>query len=92
MNKPDDHLRQVLEQQIKRRRRARPAGFLGLLLTGGTLGLLFTVPIVIGAYLGRWLDLHVTGYSVRWTISLILLGIALGAYNLYCFIKGLWNK
>lgn len=92
MSKPDKQLREALELQVERRRRARPAGPLGLLLTGGTVGLLFTVPLLIGAYLGRWLDLHFEGYSVRWTVSLILLGIGLGAYNVYRFLKGLWNK
>jgi ATP synthase protein I len=53
-----------------------------------TVGLLFVVPIVGGAYLGRWLDSLAAGYSVRWTVSLIVLGIALGAYNAYLFMKG----
>ena len=38
----------------------------GLLVTGGTVGLLFTVPILIGAYCGRWIDAQLSGYSVRW--------------------------
>ena len=53
----------------------------------GTLGLLFVVPVVGGAYLGRWLDEMAAGYSVRWTISLILLGVFIGMYNVYYFIK-----
>ena len=65
----------------------RPATWIGIVFYGGTLGLLFVVPIVAGAYLGRWLDSLVEGYSVRWTMSLIVLGIAVGAYNAYRFIK-----
>ena len=65
----------------------RPATWIGIVFYGGTLGLLFVVPIVAGAYLGRWLDSLVAGYSVRWTMSLIVLGIAVGAYNAYRFIK-----
>jgi len=65
----------------------RPASWVGMMLYGGTLGLLFVVPIVAGAYLGRWLDMQVTGYSVRWTISMILLGIAVGAYNVLRFLR-----
>lgn len=64
-----------------------PATWVGILFYGGTLGLLFTVPVVGGAYLGRWLDSLVSGYSVRWTISLILLGIVLGGYNVFRFLK-----
>ncbi len=60
----------------------------GLLFYGGTLGLLFVVPIVCGAYLGRWLDTLASGYSVRWTLSLIILGIVVGTYNVYRFLQG----
>jgi ATP synthase protein I len=58
-----------------------------MLLYGGTLGLMFVVPIVAGAYLGRWLDTLVAGYSVRWTVSLIVLGIVVGAYNVIRFLQ-----
>jgi ATP synthase protein I len=53
----------------------------------GTLGLLFVVPVVIGAYVGQWLDGFVEGYSIRWTMSLILLGVAIGAVNVYLLMK-----
>jgi len=47
------------------------------------------VPILIGAYAGRWLDTQFAGYSVRWTVSLIVLGLVVGSYNVYRFFKGL---
>ena len=53
----------------------------------GTLGLLLVLPAVGGAYLGQWLDSLATGYSIRWTVSLIVLGIALGAFNVYLFLR-----
>ena len=65
-----------------------PATWAGLLFSGGVLGLLFVVPIIGGAYLGRWLDTLLSGYSVRWTLSLIVLGIAVGAYNVFRFLQG----
>lgn len=71
-----------LEEKLR-----RPATLIGIVFYGGTLGLLFMVPIVAGAYLGRWLDSLVAGYSVRWTMSLIVLGIAVGAYNAYRFLR-----
>lgn len=64
-----------------------PATWVGVVFYGGTLGLLLALPIVAGAYLGRWLDSLVAGYSVRWTVSLIVLGIALGIYNVVRFIR-----
>jgi ATP synthase protein I len=74
-------------RRLEARERA-PATWAGIAFYGGTVGLLFVVPIVAGAYLGRWLDSLVAGYSVRWTVSLIVLGIALGAWNAYQFMKG----
>jgi len=65
----------------------RPATWVGMLFYGGTLGLLFVVPIVAGAYLGRWLDTLAAGYSVRWTVSLIVLGILVGGYNVFRFLQ-----
>jgi len=53
----------------------------------GTLGLLFVVPVVAGAYLGRWLDSLAAGYSIRWTLSMIFLGVMIGAINVYLFIR-----
>lgn len=52
----------------------------------GTLGLIMVLPVVAGAYLGHWLDSRLEHYSVRWTLSLILLGVAIGALNVYYFI------
>ena len=68
-------------------RERRPAGLVGILFYGGTLGLLLVVPIVAGAYLGRWLDSLAAGYSVRWTVSLIVLGILVGIYNAVRFVR-----
>lgn len=48
---------------------------------------LFVVPLVAGAYLGRWLDERSPGFSARWTVSGILLGLAVGAWNVYRYIK-----
>jgi len=56
----------------------------------GTLSVLFLLPLIGGAYLGRWLDGLHEGYSVRWTVNLILLGLALGALNVYLFIRKHW--
>jgi len=53
----------------------------------GTLGLLFVLPVVAGAYLGSWLDGLAAGYSIRWTLSMIFLGVIIGAINVYLFIR-----
>lgn len=53
----------------------------------GVLGLIFVLPVVGGAYLGRWIDGLFAGYSMRWTLSLIFLGIVIGAINVYYFVR-----
>lgn len=84
-NKLLSHTRRDVERL--KHKALRPTTWVGILLYGGTLGLLFVVPIVAGAYLGRWLDTLAAGYSVRWTVSLIVLGITVGGYNVFRFLK-----
>lgn len=76
------------EKDIKRLKEKKPATLMGLMFYGGTLGVLFVVPVVGSAYLGRWLDTLFDGYSVRWTVSLIVLSIGLGTYNVMWFLRG----
>jgi len=54
----------------------------------GALGMVLVLPIVGGAYLGRWLDSFNTGFSISWTISLIFVGILVGVVNAYYLISG----
>ena len=84
-----DDLKKQVERQARRMKKAereRPT-LIGQTVYIGTLGLLFVLPVIGGAYLGQWLDSLVTGYSIRWTVSLILLGVFIGAVNVYLFIK-----
>jgi len=53
----------------------------------GTLGLLFVLPVIAGAYLGSWLDERLQHFAVHWTVSMIFLGIIVGAVNVYFFIR-----
>ena len=84
-----DRLRHQVERQAQRMQQAerdRPT-LLAQTAYIGTLGLLFVVPVVAGAYLGRWLDSLAAGYSIRWTLSMIFLGVMIGAINVYLFIR-----
>lgn len=88
MTSPEE-LRKQVERQARRMQKAerdKPT-LIGQTAYIGTLGLLMVLPVVAGAYLGHWVDGLVSGYSVRWTISLILLGVFIGAINIYLFIK-----
>ena len=85
----NEQLRKRVEQQARRMKQAekdRPT-LISQTVYMGTLGLVFVLPVVGGAYLGRWLDSLVQGYSVRWTLSMLFLGIIIGAVNVYLFIR-----
>jgi ATP synthase protein I len=89
MIEPKNRLSEAVEKQAARQRKAeeeRPT-LLGQTVYIGTLGLLLVLPVIGGAYLGVWLDGMVSGYSVRWTISLILVGVFVGAVNVYLFVR-----
>jgi len=85
----DEQLRKRVEQQARRMKQAEKDRLTLLSQTVyiGTLGLMFVLPVVGGAYLGRWLDSLVQGYSIRWTLSMLLLGVFIGAVNVYLFIR-----
>lgn len=82
-------LKERIERQASRMKKAdqERQTLIGQTIYIGTLGLLLVLPVVGGAYLGHWLDSMMEGYSVRWTTSLILLGVMIGAVNVYLFIK-----
>jgi ATP synthase protein I len=84
-----DDLKKQVERQARRMRKAEQerSVLIGQTIYIGTLGLLFIIPVIGGAYLGHWLDSLATGYSIRWTLSLILLGVFVGGLNVYLFIK-----
>lgn len=87
--KNDDPFRRHVEQRVERLARAgrERRTVLGQSVYLGTLGLLLVLPMVGGAYLGRWLDGMVEGYSLRWTLSFLFLGIVIGGINVYLFTK-----
>jgi ATP synthase protein I len=82
-------LRKEVERQARRMRRAEHERdtLLGQTVFLTTLGLLFVLPVVAGAYAGLWLDRRMPGYSVQWTVGLLLLGVIVGAVNVYAFIR-----
>ncbi len=87
--KSENQLKEEVAKQIRRMEQAehdRPT-LLRQTVYLGTLGLLFVVPVIVGAYVGRWLDGLSAGYSMRWTLSLIVLGVGVGALNVYLNVK-----
>ncbi len=87
--KSKNELKKQVERQARRIKKAekeRPT-LIAQTVYAGMLGLLFVLPVVGGAYLGNWIDNQFSGYSVRWTTSLIILGIIVGGMNVYLYLK-----
>lgn len=84
-----NELKTKVEKKIKKIEKAKKERphLLAQTVYLGTIGIIFILPMIIGAYLGVWLDDKFRGFSYSWTISLIFLGIIIGAVNVYLFIK-----
>ena len=67
------------EELTRSRREKRFWHYASLIGVGGWL---FVLPVVAGAYLGNYLDRKVRA-GISWTITCILLGFALGVYNVW---------
>jgi len=84
-----DRLKANIEKQAQRMAQAekdRPT-LIAQTVFLGTLALLFVLPVVGGAYLGRWIDNLIAGYSYRWTVSLLITGVFIGGMNVYLYIR-----
>ncbi|GAB6066928.1 AtpZ/AtpI family protein [Methylothermus subterraneus] len=79
----------AIRRQVRRIKRAEEEErtLLAQLTYLGTAGLVLALPVVAGAYLGNWLDRQLSGYSMRWTLSLIFVGLVLGGVNLWLLFK-----
>ncbi len=89
-NESGNRLKRSVEREVKRMKRAERDRDSLLALTGylGSLALMFLIPVIAGAYLGHWLDEQASGFSTRWTVSLIVLGLVIGAANVVIYIRG----
>ncbi|WP_435627208.1 AtpZ/AtpI family protein [Candidatus Ferrigenium straubiae] len=85
----DEQLRKAVEKQVKRMKRAEKerSTLLAQSVFMGTLALLFVLPVIVGAYLGNWLDNMAEDYSILWTMVLLFAGLVLGIVNVYIFVR-----
>lgn len=86
---PNERLQHEVKKRVQRMERAERerSSLLAQSVFLGSIAGMFVVPIVAGAYLGHWLDELQHGYSVRWTVSLILVGVFVGGMNVYLYLK-----
>ena len=85
----DEKLKASVQTQVGRIQKAEKARrtLLANTVYLGTLGLIFVLPVIAGAYLGNWLDDRIKGYSFSWTVTLIVLGVFVGAMDVYLFVR-----
>ena len=84
----DQGFRETVGRKAERKRRARGERdqvwfWLGMF---GLVGWAVAVPTLAGVFLGRWLDDRFEG-PASWTITLLLVGVALGCLNAWYWIR-----
>ena len=89
MKNEQQKLKMNLEYSIKKLEKAKQVQktILAQTVYLGSVGIIFILPVIVGAYLGVWLDDKFSGFSFSWTICLIFTGIIVGAVNVYYFMK-----
>lgn len=78
----EDGLRRAINTEEMRRRLWREKGERSMarnLAMMGAFGWLMVAPMLLGAFIGRWLD-GITGETVTWTAGLIFAGCVIGGY------------
>ena len=90
MSDDKQRLQEKVDQQVKRiedTEKHQDTWFANTIYLG-SLGVVFILPVVFGAYLGSWLDEQLKGFSVSWTTSLVIVGVFIGGMNVYLMIRG----
>jgi len=88
MNEHEEMERQITKQaeRMKQAEKDRPT-LLAQTSYIGVLGVVFVLPVIVGAYIGNWLDEKLVGYSVRWTLGFLFFGAIIGGVNVYLMIS-----
>jgi len=87
MSKSDSFADQV-GQKAGRKLKARRSGDRGVWFGLGMMGLIgwsVTVPTLLGAALGIWLDKHHAG-AHPWTLALLFVGLSIGCLNAWHWV------
>jgi ATP synthase protein I len=85
----EERLVERVGQHARRKRRARErsqrTAWFGLGMFG-LVGWSVAIPSLAGIALGAWLDRHAGG-QVSWTLTFMIIGVALGCLNAWYWIK-----
>jgi ATP synthase protein I len=75
-----------VHRQAERARRGRALTFWSGLGLAGSVGWMVSLPAVLGALAGRWLDRHF-GTGLFWTLPLLLGGLLLGCASAWRHVR-----
>jgi ATP synthase protein I len=87
---PEERFRDQVGRKAERRLKARDARerniwfWLGMF---GMVGWAVAVPSVLGIALGLWLDRQWPTGQVSWTLTFLMIGVALGCLNAWYWVK-----
>lgn len=87
---PEERWRDEVGRKAERKRRARGSRerdvwfWLGMF---GLVGWAVAVPAVLGTALGVWLDRHWSVGRVSWTLTFLIVGMALGCLNAWYWVR-----
>lgn len=79
-----DRIDAKAKRMLKARKRRAPEVWLGLGMMG-LIGWSVTVPTLVGAGIGIWLDRNYPG-SHSWTLALLVSGLAIGCINAWHWV------
>jgi ATP synthase protein I len=71
-------------RKLKARGNAAPGVWFGLGMMG-LIGWSVSIPTLLGAALGLWLDQHYPGKHA-WTLALLMAGLAIGCFNAWHWV------
>lgn len=80
-----DHVGRKAERKLRARRQRDRGLWFGMGMFG-LVGWSVALPTVAGIALGLWLD-RTFSSGTRWTLSLLIAGVALGCLNAWLWIK-----
>jgi ATP synthase protein I len=87
---PSHRLREQLARRAARREKAQREGPGSLWLSLGMMGLVgwsVAVPTLAGVGLGWWLDSRWPNGHFSWTLTLLLIGLAVGCFNAWHWVR-----
>lgn len=85
----NNSLSREIRSKVKRKIRVKRSGVQGVWFGLGMMGLIgfsVTVPTLLGAALGFWMDKRFSG-SYSWTLTIMILGLIVGCLNAWRWVR-----